>query len=337
MKPLEELKHKRHTPEDAEEKEEEKKEKKKRGRPSTGITPEERLAGKHAKREKVTAKKAKNKKRTAAEAKALEQAKEFSASSGIIGGQGSTIFFKEFSVDGFVFTFAFKWTWLDDEGDDLMEKLCKVRKSASSLHLAIPKSIERIKQIRNYVVVEIYKKYEEDLHDKLKREKILSIDESRMYFAGLLEALGGLHKVGLIHNDLKPDNLAITKSNVLKIIDYGNMMDDTKRMVRKSGNPYYDTNYPMTRPGHEVFAATNIFLEMITGQCVRCTSKEEEDAGVIEALDRIRMKYGEGLELDIVTKVMKEKIAQSAQDLLSHPFFKGKSQPNPLKKRLRDS
>ena len=228
-------------------------------------------------------------------------------------------------VDQFSFTYVFKWTWMSTEEKTVLEQLKRVRESSSRVHLAVPKSVERNEKIRNCVVVEIYKKYDETLYSKLKRDSVLSLEESLTYYASLLDALSALHSVGLIHNDLKPDNIAVTKRNVLKLLDYGNMIDDPRREVKKSGNRYYDTNYKMTRPEHEVFSATNIFLEMITGLAIDCRSKELEDVEVPLALDRVRAKFGEGEILNLITDVIALKKVGTAKGMLGHPIFRGKA------------
>jgi len=298
---------------------------KKRGRPYTGITLEQRKAGKNAKRTKKRKKGKEKRQRVAAESEALKQAKAFSPFSDMTVLQGTMLAEKAFEVAGISFTYVFKWTSVGDEEEMLLDQLKRVRESASRVHLAIPKSVDRVACIRNIMVVEIYKKYKETLAQKLKREQVLSLEESLMHYAALLDALSALHSVGLIHNDLKPDNIAITKHNVLKLIDYGNMVEDTKRKVKQAGNRYYDTNYTMERQGHEVFSATNIFLEMLTGEAADCVSIKKEDKGMLLALARVEGKFGKGPVLDIITDIMGLKKVRPAREWLEHPVFRGKT------------
>lgn len=61
----------------------------------------------------------------------------------------------------------------------------------------------------------------ESLSDKLKREKTLSADAATTIIAQICEGLGALHKNGLVHRDINPNNIIITSDGNVKIIDYG--------------------------------------------------------------------------------------------------------------------
>mmetsp|Transcript_77130 Transcript_77130/g.160571 ORF Transcript_77130/g.160571 Transcript_77130/m.160571 type:complete len:479 (+) Transcript_77130:113-1549(+) len=60
-----------------------------------------------------------------------------------------------------------------------------------------------------------------DLVGLLSRKRRLSPEETRFYMAELLEAIDTVHRSGLIHRDIKPDNLVITVSGHLKLLDFG--------------------------------------------------------------------------------------------------------------------
>ncbi|HMU40595.1 MAG TPA: serine/threonine-protein kinase [Pseudomonadota bacterium] len=65
----------------------------------------------------------------------------------------------------------------------------------------------------------------ETLRQRLRREPALTIDQALDAIESMAGALGAAHKVGVVHRDLKPDNIFIAKfdaaSDVVKVLDFG--------------------------------------------------------------------------------------------------------------------
>lgn len=76
--------------------------------------------------------------------------------------------------------------------------------------------------------------------DSYLQEKPKLQDRKRI-FLQLLDAVGYIHRSGLIHNDLKPQNIVVTsKDNDLKIIDFGLSDDDSNYLEKTLGaTPQY--------------------------------------------------------------------------------------------------
>jgi len=60
-----------------------------------------------------------------------------------------------------------------------------------------------------------------DLISHIKRKKRLTESETAFYMAELLEALDTVHQCGFIHRDVKPDNIVITMSGHIMLLDFG--------------------------------------------------------------------------------------------------------------------
>lgn len=71
-----------------------------------------------------------------------------------------------------------------------------------------------------YIVMEYCVTVLQELFDKAPENK-LPISQAHCYFIQLVEGLEYLHSQGIIHKDIKPSNLLINNSNVVKITDFG--------------------------------------------------------------------------------------------------------------------
>lgn len=61
----------------------------------------------------------------------------------------------------------------------------------------------------------------ESLHEQVKDHGPLELDETAEFFRQAALGLGNAHKNGLIHRDVKPGNLLIDRSGVVKVLDLG--------------------------------------------------------------------------------------------------------------------
>lgn len=70
-----------------------------------------------------------------------------------------------------------------------------------------------------YIVMEYLEG--ETLAQRLEREKIVTPDEAIAMLTPVIESLEKVHEQGIIHRDIAPDNLFITKNGSVKVIDFG--------------------------------------------------------------------------------------------------------------------
>ena len=114
-----------------------------------------------------------------------------------------------------------------------------------------------------------------------------SLKERERIFDQLITVVAYLHRKGIIHNDLKPDNILITRSNdSLKLIDFGLADSDAEFALRLLGcTPRYAS--PELRNGGTVDARSDIYslgvlLEEIFGSryqaiAQRCKATSTDD------------------------------------------------------------
>ncbi|MGA2265038.1 MAG: protein kinase [Phycisphaerae bacterium] len=83
------------------------------------------------------------------------------------------------------------------------------------------------------------------LHDELMAQKVFSEKDALAVIIQIAKALEHAHKHGLIHRDIKPKNIMITKEGVAKLADMGlaRVADDAAVAQREAGRafgtPYY--------------------------------------------------------------------------------------------------
>ncbi|MCM1082842.1 MAG: PASTA domain-containing protein [Clostridium sp.] len=70
-----------------------------------------------------------------------------------------------------------------------------------------------------YIVMEYLEG--ETLKDKLEREGKIPIDEALNLMMPIIKALGEVHKEGILHRDISPDNIFVTKYGEVKLLDFG--------------------------------------------------------------------------------------------------------------------
>jgi len=136
----------------------------------------------------------------------------------------------------------------------------------------------------NYLVMELV---EGELLSKLIGRGPLPLDKALSYAVQIVDALAAAHAKGVIHRDLKPGNIIITRNGV-KVLDFGLAKLSTDRLSSDSAASIETMTEPITRAGailgtlyymapeqvegketderSDIFSFGVVLYEMITGQ-----------------------------------------------------------------------
>jgi serine/threonine protein kinase len=114
----------------------------------------------------------------------------------------------------------------------------------------------------------------ETLDKRIRRTGLLAYDQALRVFLATLEAIGYAHSMNVVHRDIKPNNIMITESEDIKVMDFGiARVVGSERMTREGsmiGTPEYMS--PEQIRGMEVDPRTDIYAlgillyEMLTGR-----------------------------------------------------------------------
>ena len=70
-----------------------------------------------------------------------------------------------------------------------------------------------------YIIMELLEG--ESLKQYLERKKKLSVEEAEQIILPIFRSLHSVHEIGLIHRDIAPDNIFMTKDGRVKLLDFG--------------------------------------------------------------------------------------------------------------------
>jgi len=158
------------------------------------------------------------------------------------------------------------------------------------------------------------------LEKHCKKENLLPISRVVEIMFIVSKALDYAHKIGVIHRDVKPSNIMLTKSGSVKIADFSIAQIKTEQTVSKGivGSPsYMSPEQVKEEPVEErsdIFSLGSVFYELLTGQqafpgdnyfsiMYRISNEEPEP------IRKIRPEVPE-----ILTKIVRKAMAKDPED-----------------------
>lgn len=168
-----------------------------------------------------------------------------------------------------------------------------------------------------YIVMEYLEG--ETLNHKLEREGTMSVEQALPIIFDVLHALRAVHAVDILHRDIAPDNIFITKDNKIKVMDFGSARFATTTHSRsitvliKSG---YSPEEQYRSNGDQgtwtdVYATAAMFYKMLTGVTPE-DALERAAKDTVKAPSKLGVKIGPNTEIALLN-AMNVKIEDRTQ------------------------
>ena len=173
-----------------------------------------------------------------------------------------------------------------------------------------------------YIVMDFVKG--ETLKARLKRTGPMSWDQAKEIFQPAIRAMEQVHKAGLIHRDLSPDNLMLTKDGQVFILDLGAAKDlnvnqgASSMQVAKGGfSPFEQyTQRGGSGPWTDVYAMAATLYFTLTGKLPPVATDRVDEDTISWDLPRLDTLSGAALEaLKKAMVVSAKKRTQSMEEL----------------------
>jgi len=101
-------------------------------------------------------------------------------------------------------------------------------------------------------------------------EKRLPLAQARSLFKQLINALEYLHGIGIVHSDIKPDNVLLTVDGVVKLSDFGVAQCDEAKSQLRNGAPAFQApemaSDKCCGPNNDIWAAGITLYIMVVGK-----------------------------------------------------------------------
>jgi len=179
-----------------------------------------------------------------------------------------------------------------------------------------------------------------ELYKIFQEQKRFPEEVVRFYIAQIIMALGELHSKGIMHRDLKLENIMVDEDGYIKLIDYGlaKIVANDELAMSYCGTPEYLAPEMVDNKGHDMtvdwWAVGILIYEMLIGVTPFFNrnrqvlmSKIRHSKIVFPDREHYEIAYSDEL-VDLVSGLLKKDKSQrlgaknDAVEILAHPFFK---------------
>ena len=136
-----------------------------------------------------------------------------------------------------------------------------------------------------------------DLKKIIKTEGILTVDRALKMAIQICAGIGFAHRAGLVHADVKPQNILVTKNDVVKVTDFGiaQAFSDTQPPEKQQvvwGSPHYfapeQAKGEKPTPASDVYSIGIVMFEMLTGR-LPYVGGDQQQLALAHIRDRVPM------------------------------------------------
>ncbi|MCX6995057.1 MAG: protein kinase [Chlamydiae bacterium] len=141
--------------------------------------------------------------------------------------------------------------------------------------------IEHASNCKNNLYALVLKRYKESLYAFLKSNPLKKSSFSALLARQLVVALRSLGSLGLVHCDIKPENVLVSKSGTLKLADFGS----ARGLSPEKGPEYLCSRYyrppeiafkALITPGFDIWSLACVLFEIFLGKILFPATDYEE-------------------------------------------------------------